>query len=528
MIRRKSREGTSRTFADGPGLSLRQIGCRYGTADLKSPPPMEKPEVRTARNPNLLFIMTDQQRRDALSCMGSRFVHTPSLDRLAVEGVRFTNAITPSPICVPARASVLTGLPTHQTGCITNPDRLRTPASDLTTFDDALTARGYTAEYIGKWHAPEALLRPYSRLPTSVSLDTFYRGYLAGKGYGSPHQGASHPYISPLSGQPYDPDPIDHVYRSLNLGRGHSRPEPGLPFGRDSVRAEHSVSAMIADETVRSIERLKGVPFSITSSFLFPHDPLIVPRPYCDSVRAADMATPETFDDARMNTPYKDFVWQMDDLERRHVHLLMARYYAAVQEVDRHIGRILDALDTSGLTDNTLVVFTSDHGEMLGDHGLMTKFVHYREAVGVPLLMRMPGRIPAGSTVYAPVCLTDLFATISDYLGVTPRDRWGRSLQSWIAGDAPEPDPIVFSQFEHWNVMAQTYEWKYVWSNHADEVDMLFDLTRDPGEVNNLLGANPDRARYLQQAAAMKERLAEWMEETEHPWLERLAATPVR
>jgi hypothetical protein len=76
--------------------------------------------------------------------------------------------------------------------------------------------------------------------------------------------------------------------------------------------------------------------------------------------------------------------------------------------------------------------------------------------------------------------------------------------------------------------MAQTCAWKYVWSNHADEVDMLFDLTRDPGEVNNLLGANPDRARYLQQAAAMKERLAEWMEETEHPWLEQLAATPVR
>ena len=240
------------------------------------------------------------------------------------------------------------------------------------------------------------------------------------------------------------------------------------------------------------------------------------------------MATPETFDDTRENTPYKNFVWQMDDLERRHVHLLMARYYAAVQEVDHHIGRVLDALDASGLAGNTLVVFTSDHGEMLGDHGLMTKFVHYHEAVGVPLLMRMPGRIPAGSSVDAPVCLADLFATISDYLGVPPPGRRGRSLQPWITGGAPEPDPVVFSQFEHWNIMAQTRKWKYVWSNRADEVDMLFDLARDPKEVNNLLGANPDRARYLARAVAMKERLAEWMEETKHPWRERVAATQVR
>jgi arylsulfatase A-like enzyme len=477
---------------------------------------------------NLLFLLTDQQRRDALSCMGSRFVQTPNMDRLATEGVRFTNAITPSPICVPARTAILTGLPIHSAGCITNLDLANGPRDGVTSFDDLLAGNGYAAEYIGRWHAPTSLLKCYPREPILEPMSVRYRAYLARHGYKPLGKGEHHPYVSELSGQPYEPDPMDHLFRVAADGHGHNRVEPGLPYGRDTVAPEHSLSAMIADQTIEAIERLKDAPFSLTSSFLFPHNPLIVPSTYCDMVAETDMEIPATFDDDRHNTQYANFTWHMDDVERRHARLTMARYYAATQEADYHIGRVLDALDRLGLTDNTLVIFTSDHGEMLGDHGLMTKFVHYREAVGVPLLMRMPGRIGPGHSVDAPVCLTDLYATIADYLLVSPSDPRGESLRPRIDGDDSGRDPIVFSQFEHWNVMAQTRDWKYVWSKLPSDVDMLFNLADDPAETVNLLGSNPNRGRYLDHAIAMKTRLVDWMRQTRHPWLEQAAATDVR
>ncbi len=478
-----------------------------------------------SRKPNLLFILADELRADALSCMGGRFIHTPNMDRLAREGVRFTTAVTPSPICVPARTSILTGLPIHATGIVLNPDaKIDGMCDDLRSFDDVLTGDGYRAEYVGKWHAPESLRRCYSHCVSTGS----YREYLSRRGFEPVEVSEDNPCVSPLSGQPYKPDPMDHVVRVARDGRGHDRVEPGLEYGRDTVPPEHSLTAMVAGETIDALTRLKDEPFALTCSFLFPHDPLVVPSAYCDMVSETDMVSPPTLDDTRANTPYNDFTWHMDGVEREHVRLIMARYYAATLEVDHHVGRVLDALEALGLADDTLVILTSDHGEMLGDHGLITKFVHYRESVGVPLLMRMPGAIGAGGTVNDPTCLTDLHATIADYLGVEASEPHGESLRPWIDGDGPEAERIAFSQFEHWNAMAQTREWKYVWSARPDDVDMLFDLSNDPAELNNLLGANPDRARHLEHATTMKRHLTDWMERAEHPWLEQVSGSEVK
>jgi len=481
-----------------------------------------------ARKPNLLFIMTDQQRYDAMSCAGSTFVHTPNMDRLAREGVRFTNAVTPSPIRVPARVSILTGLPIHSTGCVWNPDAKNPDmCRGLPSFDQVLANDGYTADHVGKSHVPEPLRECYQPSPAREN----YRAYLARHGYRPVERDSDNPYVYKLSGQPYEPDPLDHGVRVAEHGHGHARVAPGLEFGRDTVPSEHSLSAMVADQTIETMKRLGNGPFSLSSSFVFPHDPLIVPRPFCDMVAEADMAVPDTFDDDRCNTHYRDAEWAMDEVEREHARLMMARYYAATMEVDHHIGRVLDALDELGLAGDTLVIFTSDHGDMLCDHGMMLKFVLYRGSVGVPLLMRMPGRIEAGRTVDEPVCLTDLHATIVDYLGVespVATAATTESLRPWIDGDGGGAARIAFSQFQEWNVMAQTRGWKYVWSSRPDDVDMLFDLTSDPGEATNLVGANPDRARHMEPAEAMKRALVGWMEQTRHPWLDDVAGGEVR
>lgn len=475
--------------------------------------------------PNLLFILTDQMRHDALSCTGNPFIETPNIDRIAQGGVRFSNAVTASPICAPARAAMLSGLPIHATGCITNPDSKNEPREGVTTFDDLLTESGYTAEYVGNWHAPQALRACYQKPPVGKRG---YREYLKEHGYEPVEPSDANPYISKLSGQPYVPDPMDHLRRIAEHGRGHDRNEPGLPYGRDSVAPEHTLTAMVANEAIDALKRLDGGPFSLTCSLLFPHDPLIVSEPYCDMVTEADMALPATIDDERHNTQYENFTWQTDALERKHARLHMARYFAAVLEVDRHVGRILDTLDELGLTDNTLVIFTTDHGEMLFDHGLLMKFVHYRESIGVPLLMRLPGVIEEGIAIDDPVCQTGLYQTIADFLNVEAPTGPEESLRPLIDGSERGADRIAVSQFEHWNIMAQTRDWKYVWSTRPEDVDMLFDLTNDPGETTNLLGTNPDRGRHLDQAAAMKQRLADWMDRTGHPWLEQVVNAEIR
>ena len=188
---------------------------------------------------------------------------------------------------------------------------------------------------------------------------------------------------------------------------------------------------------------------------------------------------------------------------------------------------MLSALDALDLAENTLVVFTSDHGEMLGDHGLTQKFVQYRESIGVPLAFRLPGAIPAGRMADEPTSLTDLFSTLLDYAGVESAAPTGPSLRPLLEGRHPDGDRCVFSQFERWNVMAQNRGWKYVWSNRPGDVDMLFDLANDSAETTNLVGANPDRATKLEQAEAMKQALVGWMEQTQHPWLADVVRSPI-
>ncbi|MBI4556773.1 MAG: sulfatase-like hydrolase/transferase [Candidatus Hydrogenedentes bacterium] len=475
---------------------------------------------------NLLFILTDQFRHDAMSCAGSRFVDTPNLDRLAREGTRFERAITPSPICAPARVSILTGHYIHRHGCTTNPaapaNRIR---PGVTSFDQKLHKAGYATRYCGRWHAPPALLDAYDPAPIMDDSE-YYRAYLARVLPPAPKPRPGQ-FINPYSGWPYDPDPMDYAYRTEQRPHEPPVPMPGKLYGRDSVPAAHTISAMTADETIVALNDLHNVPFSITCSLLHPHPPLYIARPYCDEVKAADLGISETFDDSREDSIYRDFDRALDQVERAHIRLIMARYYAAVKEVDHHVGRILAAIDRLQLRDRTLVIFTADHGEMLGDHGLGQKFVFYDGSVRVPLILRLPGRIPRG-VIVEPVNLIDLYATISDYLGIQFPSRDGRSLREQIQENKSSPGDFIVSQFEERHIMIQDREWKYVWSIHPNDVDMLFHLEPDPNELNNLLGRSPRRAKYLQPARRWNQKLLEWMEQTSHPWKDRVSRTEIR
>lgn len=471
---------------------------------------------------NLLFIMTDQQRWDALSCAGSTHVDTPNLDRLAAEGVRFPNAVCASPVCAACRTSVLTGEPIHLHEVYDNPqagsDHCR---EGLRSFDAYLHDAGYWTECRGRWHAPPRLLAYDGEKPMINQIGKFYKQYIERVLPEAPKPKDGQIVYS-WTGWPYTPDIIDYDRRSSTTDWDVKEKRAGRMYGRDTIPAEHTLSAMVANETIEALHRIKGSgePFALTSSYLHPHHPLIVAEPYIDMVKPEDMVPAESLHDSQENGICGDwYPWFLDEFEKEHAGIMMARYYATVKELDDHIGRVLDTLDELDLAKNTLVIFTSDHGEMLGAHGMHQKFVPYRESMGVPLILRLPGQIPAGHVVDTPVCIQDLYATILDYTDTPGPERHSHSLRPLIEGKASPHHGTVVVQFNKWWILVQTAGWKYVWSKRPDDVDLLFDLEADPLERNNLVGKNPDREKHLAHAREMRAKLVEWLEATDHEWL---------
>ena len=255
-------------------------------------------------------------------------------------------------------------------------------------------------------------------------------------------------------------------------------------------------------------------------------------EPYASMFKPEEMVPPASINDPMDNTPYlhangRSNLPQYADPEK--IKYMIANYYALIAELDIWVGRMLDKLDELGLANNTLVIFTSDHGEMLGAHGMREKNVFYEESVHVPLLVRFPGRIKPGTVVDAPVSMVDLFATILDYCGQSPHASDGESLRRYIEGKDKANDPFAISEW-NWrgpvqpNLMVRTKEWKYFIPNTADSkvMNVLYDLKNDPLEMNNLLGKNPKAEKSRKQAEYMKTLLVQWLEKTSSPHLDEV------
>lgn len=481
-----------------------------------------------ARPLNVLYINTDQQRWDAMGCAGNPMVNTPNMDRIAREGVRFIRAITPQPMCTAARTAIMTGLSIHTTGCVSSTTATKGGPMDFHngTFDQHLAKNGYQCEYHGRYHSPMPLVDAYSN---KVDLDFIapYKAKLRDR-FGEPPAPGAGQYINYLSGWPYTPDPPDYNWRMA-----HDKPPlhgvEGVHYGVDTTPPELSYSAFVADETIDALRRNRDRPFCITSAYLHPHHPMYVPGTWAGRVNPADMRPPETMRDRRENTPWENSAWQIDDLDMEHMGLLHARYYELVEETDYQIGRVLSTLDELGLAENTLVIFLSDHGEFLGGHGLMQKFLPHEDSVRVPYSMRLPGKIAAGSTVDKTVNTMDTFATLCDYIGVAAPEQEGHSLRPLIEGRGGDYPEFTFSEFgwENGYTLFTSADWKYVWTGLDTSMDVLFNLADDPLETTNLLGAHPDRSKYLPEANRIRAAMAEWMGAIGHRYRDRFIASEI-
>ena len=492
---------------------------------------------------NLLFIMTDQQRWDAMGCVGNPILKTPNLDRLAAEGARFSKFYSSCPVCVPARTVMLTGhaLESNHVWSNANVDTSDLPAEFL-SFDQVLLRSGYHGEYYGKWHSPYQLALDYTRpvrwlngknrpplSKADMSDSDAYRAYVR----------KNVPPRDPRPGQllqkggvwPYSPIPLDENYGKASTTKG-SQAEA---YGRLEIPPEHSSTAYTAKEGLEALERLKGGPFTLTLSLDPPHPPMMVSEPYYSLYPSEKIPVPASLADPRTNSPYADRAKSPTDALYRDPHnirQMTSIYYGMITEIDDWVGKILRRLDELGLAQNTLVIFTSDHGEQLGEHGMHGKFVFYEGSVHVPLLMRLPGVIPAKTVVDAPASQLDLFGTILDYLKQPPRPTEGRSLRPLIEGKETGADRIAISEWPAANLpgfMVTDGRWKFLFGRNATNksLDALYDLQTDPAELNNLIGRNPDRERYRAEATRMKTLLTDWLARVKSPLLTTVQERPV-
>jgi len=484
---------------------------------------------------NLLFIITDQQRYDALSIAGNSVLETPNLDRLANEGAYFRNAYTPCAVCGPARSSILTGHTVENTGVRTNGMTYYYEEEGLMTmptFDEILAANGYRCEYYGKWHSQ------------STHTDIYQNPKRESKNGHSVfnHGGQNHVYMDYINEvfpkrelkpgelydtfvkRPYETDPLDKYHGTTGEDFAILNPKRVQTelHGRLMVPKEHSFTAFQARETIEAIERLKDSTFSITCSFHFPHAPMLPPDPYYNMYPAEDMLAPASISDNMENSPYIKANGRLgipEYADPEMIKYMISNYYGLVKEIDDWVGVILTKLEELGLDENTLVIFTSDHGEMLGSHGMREKNVFYEESSHIPLMMRFPGKIKENVEVEKYVSLIDVFPSILDYLGVEAQPCDGNSLRGLIEGTDKEHGEYLVTEWDYRGDVAPNFMvlkdgWKLIipYSVESTVINALYDLNTDPYEMNNLIGKNPEGEKYEEKVEELRSCLLEWLE----------------
>lgn len=393
--------------------------------------------------PNLLFIFTDEQKQDTLRVYGNKKIRTPNLDRLAEESIVFTRAYVSQPVCTPSRSSIMTGLYPHTNGCIENnvPLKLEVP-----TIAEMVEDEDYLKAYFGKWHLGDEEI-PQHGFEVWVSIEEMYKGYYTKEEY----KAAKASYHIFLEEHGFKPDARNSGYPVFSRRFAARLPE------------EYSKPAFLAGEVCRFLRENRDRPFILYLNFLEPHMPFF--GPYDGMYRPEDVDLPENFDsppgpDSPIRSRYLARYYRdhgFADREGKHRTLrtewewryLISRYWGLVSLVDTHVGRILDTLAELGLDERTVVVFTSDHGDMMGSHRLVAKMVMYEEACKVPLLIMVPWLRGSPRLVEHPVSQIDLVPTLLDILGMPiPPHLEGRSWYPFLRGDRPWPEEPVFIE---WN-----------------------------------------------------------------------------
>jgi arylsulfatase A-like enzyme len=328
----------------------------------------------------------------------------------------------------------------------------------------------------------------------------------------------------------YKLDPTDRRFRYLPSGEIPEDEINRKKLGQDDVHgvldlpADYTITAVQGKQTIEALIRLKNEQFILTCSFHCPHVPITPSEPYASMYKAKDMKVPVSIEDRRKNSPYNPGEIISPYNEKDKVQYMTANYYAFVTEIDEWVGKILNKLDELKLAENTLVIFVSDHGEMLGAHGMRGKFCFYEESVRVPFLIRYPGKIEAGQVVSTPVSVLNIFPTILEYAGLKTIPTDGYSLKGVLEGTESPKYDFAVSEWPWTNnntpsLMIRTSDWKLMTTHRSGgkNIEALYDLQNDPLELNNLLGTNPERFKYKEIAEGLRSKLVGYLKDVNYP-----------
>jgi len=425
------------------------------------------PPASELKRPNILFLLPDQLRAQALGCMGNPDARTPHLDRLASEGVLFRNTFANSPVCCPARAVMLTGRYAHANGMIANDLRLR---ESEVTVAELLRDAGYRTGFVGKWHLDGGRRSP---------------GYVPP---GPRRQGFEFWAANECSHQHFD----------TQYFRDSDEPIPIEGF-------EAEAWANLGIEFLRQTQS-DARPFFLTIQMGPPHDPYIAPEQYKAMYNAQALT---------MRPNWKE----SPDLPGRDE---IASYYAMVTAVDEQAGRLMATLEELGLAEDTIVWVSSDHGDMLGSQGLRLKRKPWEESIGIPGIVRYPRRVLGARRTEVLMSQVDFAPTWLALCGVdAPAGMQGTDLSGVVLGQSEQgPDSAFFEIFGPYHAGGVTAGWRgirtarHMYARYESEPWVLYDLDQDPYELNNLV-ADPAAAAIRE---GMEQRLADWMQKTGDSW----------
>jgi arylsulfatase A-like enzyme len=460
-----------------------------------------------SKTPNLLFVLVDQMRYSAMGCAGMEHVITPNLDRLAAEGASFRNAVSNSPVCTPARACMLTGRYPLSNTVLTNNSML---PNDMPSAGKMLKKEGYSTGYIGKWHlAGEAFIG-------ATDYNHGQNGYIPpgemrhGFDYWAVHH-CSHSYWNACYYLD-EPEPI-----KISGWEPDTQTDLAIDFIRENKKSD------------------KDDPFALFLSWGPPHTPFTAPDEYLD-----------LYDEDKIeflpNVKFSENLLKCDskipedtkDSSEKTLRRFMLNYYASITSLDFCMGRLLKELEDLGIADETIVVFTSDHGDMMGSHGHMHKLQPWDESCRIPFLIRYPDKIKGNQKIDLAFNLPDILPTLFGLMGTEiPSGIEGVDCSSFLTGNATNKEPE--SSFLIWPCNAVTWgkkwtcledsgwggipvgfarpyrgvrnqEFTYVRDRQGDW--MLYDNQKDPWQMNNLTEKN-----YTAPAKA-RELLDDWLEKT--------------
>ena len=438
--------------------------------------------------PNVLFLISDDLN-NSLGCYGHPRTQTPNLDRLAARGVRFEHAYCQFPLCGPSRNSMLTGLYPNSTGILANARIFRQTIPSHQSLPQAFRLAGYFACRIGK-------LYHYS-VPKSIGTN----------GHDDP--GSWEMELNPAGCDRLEEEP--HIF-SLRPGEfGGTLSWYASP--RSDQYHTDGLLAADAEWVLERCARRKDRPFFLAVGFYRPHTPYVAPKPYFDRYPVDEMPVVQGVKEDQADLPapalgsYKREQDKLTDELRREC---VQAYYASTTFMDAQVGRVLDALERLGLAENTIVVFTSDHGYHLGEHGLWQKMSLFEQSARVPLIIAAPRTSVAGTVAKAPVGLIDLYPTLAELCGVkTPKNLQGQSLVPMLKDPAAPGRGWTISQVSRrrgkskdcfYGYTLRTPRWRYTLWDDGNEGHELYDHDADPQELTNLAD-DPSRGETVVRLA---------------------------